>query len=165
MYNALNTFVDILVVLYVFGILVYIYLNYKNKVLDFLFSLLLAVGFSEGIKFFVDKPRPILGVEGGSFPSTHTAIVFNAAFFVLIACHTLSKNQNREGKWFLVINWFGGMTKKYFIILIFLISFGVGALRVISKAHYIEDILFGIVIGLSMAIPFKYYDVSARRLK
>lgn len=165
MYNGLNLFADIIVIFYIIGVLIYIYLNYRNKILDFFFSLLLAVGASEGLKFFVDKPRPIGGLEGGSFPSTHTTLVFNAFCFLLVACHILSKPENREGKWIMAINWLGSMTKKHFLVIMFLISAGVGILRVVSRAHYIEDVLFGILLGLVMAIPFRYYDVSARRLK
>src|SRR3990167_2581721 len=165
MYNLLNTFADLLVIIHLFGILVYIFVNYKSKVLDYFFSLLLAVAMSEGTKFFLDKPRPVLDLEGGSFPSTHAALAFNALFFVLLACHTLSKHQNREGRWFQILNYFGSMTKSKFLILISTTAILVGILRIVTGAHYIEDVLAGILVGLLAAGVFRYYDVSARRLK
>ena len=165
MNNPLNYLADFLVLAHLVGILLYIFLNYKSRILDYFFSLLLAVGMSEGLKFLLDKPRPVLDLEGGSFPSTHAALAFNALFFVLLACHTLSKHQNREGRWFQILNYFGNMTKSKFLILISTTAISVGILRIVTGAHYIEDVLAGILVGLLAAGVFRYYDVSARRLK
>ena len=165
MINPLYTLADILVALHLLVVFLYIFVNHKNKVLDYLFFLLLTVALSEGLKFFIDKPRPVLELEGGSFPSTHTAVAFNAAWFVLFACHTLSKHQNREGKWFLLLNKFESMTKKQFLSIIFAFAFVIGALRVLSGVHYIIDVIAGGLFGLLTAVVFKYYDVSARKLK
>ena len=165
MNNPLNYLADFLVLAHLVGILLYIFLNYKSRILDYFFSLLLAVGMSEGLKFLLDKPRPVLDLEGGSFPSTHAALAFNALFFVLLACHTLSKHQNREGRWFQILNYFGNMTKSKFLILISTTAISVGILRIVTGAHYIEDVLAGILVGFLAAGVFRYYDVSARRLK
>ena len=165
MNNPFNYLADFLVLAHLVGILLYIFLNYKSRILDYFFSLLLAVGMSEGLKFLLDKPRPVLDLEGGSFPSTHAALAFNALFFVLLACHTLSKHQNREGRWFQILNYFGNMTKSKFLILISTTAISVGILRIVTGAHYIEDVLAGILVGLFATGVFRYYDVSARRLK
>ena len=165
MYNPINTLADVLVAIHLGTIFVYIYVNYKSKILDYFFSLLLTVAISEGLKFVIHKPRPNLGLEGGSFPSTHTAIAFNAAFFILIACHRLSMNQNREGKWAFLFKIFESMTKKQFTIAIFVSAVTVGVLRIVTGAHYIEDVLAGATFGMIFSVLFRYYDVSARRLK
>lgn len=165
MYNPLNTLADFFVLFHLGIIFLYIFVNYKNKVLDYLFSLLLAVSMSEGIKFFFDRPRPVSELEGGSFPSTHATIAFNAVFFVLLACHILSKHQNREGKWFLLLNKFESMTKEQFLIVTFVLAFTIGILRIVTGAHYLEDVLAGVAVGLIASLLFRYYDVSARRLK
>ncbi len=165
MYNPINYLADFFVLFHLGVIFLYIFINYKNKVLDYLFSLLLAVSISEGIKFFFDKPRPVLELEGGSFPSTHATIAFNAVFFVLLACHTLSTQQNREGKWFMLLRKFESMTKKQFLIIAFVLAFVIGILRIVTGAHYLEDVLAGVAVGLVASSVFRYYDVSARRLK
>lgn len=165
MYNSLNTFVDVLVLIHVVVVFIYIFVNYQSKILDYFFSLLLAVAISEGLKFFIDRPRPVLELEGGSFPSTHVAIAFNSVFFILLACHTLSKNQNREGRWMWLFVFVESMTKKQFMIIIFISVITIGMLRIATGAHYFIDVIAGGIVGLVASTLFRYYDVSARRLK
>lgn len=165
MSNPLYTVADVFVVFQILVVFLFIFVNYKTKILDYLVSLLLTISVSEGLKFLIHKQRPVMDLEGGSFPSTHTSVVFNAVFFVLFACHTLARNINREGKWSLIVKAFESMTKKQFLSILFLLAIVIGALRVFSGAHYIIDVIAGGLFGLSTAVIFRYYDVSARKLK
>ncbi|OGC51854.1 hypothetical protein A2982_03965 [candidate division WWE3 bacterium RIFCSPLOWO2_01_FULL_39_13] len=142
-----------------------IFLKCKTRFLDYCFAVIVALGASELIKFFVDKPRPLpitssLAFEGGSFPSTHTAIAFTVAFFYLLVCHRLSAKSGRGGK----TKSGKSTTGEYFLlIVIFLASILVGVFRVVVKAHYPVDVLAGVVLGFLVALPFRYYDLITRR--
>ncbi len=153
-----------LIFLYVLFITYIIYRFYRARLLDYLLALAITGMLTELIKYIVNKPRPVepltgMVFEGSSFPSTHTAVAFASFFFVLISCRYLSsfgiKKKSREGK-----------TVKILVFLMILIGAStVGVLRVLVGAHYIIDIFAGIIIGLFVSIPFRYYDVVSRRLR
>lgn len=128
---------------------IYILINYRQRLLDFVLAITLSQFISEGLKFIFNSPRPMpirpdIMFEGGSFPSTHTTIAFTAFFFLLISLKNSSK----------LISFLS-------LVGAVLIAF----LRIISHAHYLTDVLAGIIIAIVPTIIFRYYDISERRIK
>ncbi len=144
----LSYFNNYFIVLFLAVIGLFIFLNYKKRVLDYALALSLAQLISEGLKYIANTPRPTpirpdIVFEGGSFPSTHTTMAFTAFFFLLISLKVSSKA-------IILISFTGALL--------------IGYLRIISHAHYLTDVLAGIIIALLPALVFRYYDVSERRL-
>lgn len=135
----------------------------RSRLLDFFMTLGLSAVITEGLKYVVNRPRPPFGIElgfeGSGFPSTHTGIAFAAAFFWILVCQHLSQQRS------------GGVAKvstaseegKLFMIGVIAGAVVVGVLRVLSGAHYPIDVIVGAIIGILSVIPFRYYDVTARR--
>lgn len=103
-----------------------------------LFSVFFAIVASIFIKTLFGTPRPFMenGSEvfaglarSSSFPSSHTAVAFAAATSIALS-------RKRMGV----------------ILLVFAIMIGWG--RIIANVHYPVDVLFGVVIGVSLAMFF-----------
>lgn len=157
----------------------------RHRLLDFFISLILSAVVSEFAKYLFDTPRPapVLGLkfEGGSFPSTHTALAFNALFFYLF-CTRFNKSRGDRLKKLIhqvfpfvkslnVIK-MGELEHKnannpYNTILtvgFLLMAITVSLLRIITGAHYIIDVIAGIIIGFVLCTPFMYYDIVRRKI-
>ncbi len=147
-----------------------IFRRFRHKFLDYIGILILAAAISEGLKYFIAKPRPELGVikgfEGSSFPSTHSTIVFTAFFFFLFSCHSLSFiKRKREGDKSTHLDRVEVSENILVIVLLFFGALFVGALRVIVGAHYPVDVLAGAVLGFLISAPFRYYDISISKIR
>lgn len=156
-----NSFSNLAVIGSILVLSVYLILHKKSRLVDFGIALILAVSASEGLKFFFNTSRPesLLSIEGGSFPSTHTTIAYTVFFFYLVVCHSLSRGKG--------LNFKELSSKKeltYFILL-FMLSFAAGMLRLLAVAHYLIDIIAGIILGLIISLLFTYYDFAMRRIK
>lgn len=156
-----NEFSNLAVIGSVFVMFLYLLLHKKSRVIDFVVAIILAISASEGLKFFFNTPRPetALEIEGGSFPSTHTTVAYTAFFFYLVVCHTLNKEKGLKFK-----ELSSKLELTYFSLL-FSLSFLTGMLRLLASAHYLIDIIAGIILGLIVSLLFTYYDVNARRIK
>lgn len=134
-----------------------IFFKYKKQLFDFVFILLIASGISESLKYLVHAPRPKpllpeLTFEGGGLPSTHTTLAFSALFFYLFVCQRLISKKRRVGK------------RNYIMdAILAILAIGVGVFRIISKAHFVGDVVAGGIIGLSISLVFTYYDISIRK--
>jgi membrane-associated phospholipid phosphatase len=144
----------------------------KSRILDYLLCLIIAGGVSESLKFFINKPRPVVDFntaiifEGSAFPSTHTTIMFAAVFFYFYTCSILSK-RNIQAETSIEESTLPDkkkIVKLDSLVLILLAIIG-GLLRIIVGAHFPVDILAGAVLGILIPIPFRFYDVTARRIK
>ena len=166
-YDFIDNFA-IFVYVIIVGIL--IYNRFRRKLLDYIGILILAVAISEGLKYFIARPRPELGVikgfEGSSFPSTHSTIVFTAFFFFLFSCHSLSFiKKKREGDKSTHSDRVEVSENILVIVLLFLGALGVAILRVVVGAHYPVDIFAGAVLGFLISVPFRYYDISITKIR
>ena len=133
-----------------------VYLKKRSRFLDFFLALGLAGLISEGLKYIVNRPRPLLGIErgfeGSGFPSTHTSIAFAAVFFWVLVCHSFSSKESRGKGMALICALVAG-------------ALFVGVLRILSGAHYPIDVFAGAIIGMLAVLPFRYYDVRARSVR
>lgn len=150
---------NITVILAVIAVFFYLYLHKKGRILDFIIALTLAVSVSEGFKFYFNTPRPVstLNLEGGAFPSTHATVAYTAFFFYLLVCHTFTQGKGTSFKEL------RKPKEAAFFIAIFLLSFASAMLRILAVAHYLTDIIAGIILGLLISFVFVYYDLTARR--
>ena len=164
MASFINIFADILIIFYLLDLALYIYVNYKNKLFDFIFCIISATSISEGLKFVFATSRPIPDLEGGGFPSTHSTVAFAAVFFFLLVCRTLSPSK-REGKYKNIFDIVGKVSKSLVVGVAFTMAMFIGYLRIVSGAHYFIDVFAGLILGLLVSMPFKYYDVSVRKMK
>lgn len=106
----------------------------KSKV--FISSMALGVILSQGLKYIIQKPRPIdqLIIETGySFPSGHVTLSF--VFFGMLIYLFKDEIKNKFLRYsFIAIN----------ILLILLI----GISRIYLNVHYFSDVIAGFVLGL-----------------
>lgn len=145
----LGYFNNYFIVVFLSIIAVYVFINYRKRFLDYFFAIIISQLISEGLKYVFNTPRPIpirpdIIFEGASFPSTHTTLAFAGFFFLLISIKVRSR---------------------LVLIMTLLGAILIGYLRIISHAHYLTDVLAGIIIALVPAVIFRYYDVSERRIK
>jgi len=127
--------------------------------LDYILAIIAVAAISEVIKYITNIPRPesTYIFEGGSFPSGHTAVAFTAFFFYMMACHTLSMENDGEGQ---------GQVQNWLVVgLVLVLAVFVSILRVAIGAHYIFDIFAGIILAFLISLPFRYYDVSGRKIR
>ena len=134
--------------------------RHKQKLLDFWLALIVSGFTSEIIKNFVNAPRPISVhvYEGSSFPSTHTTLAFVVFFFVLNVCHRFSLF--RSG-----LSFQAELKAKLMLLGLGILAIGVGFLRIIAEAHYLIDVIGGVLVAYLVSMLFMYYDVTARRIK
>lgn len=148
-------------------VLLVLYLTYrinKDKILDFLLSIGLALVLSEGLKYLFNQPRPDATFEGSSFPSTHSSVAFAVFFFYLLCV--------RNPRYLYKVLKIGEdkLTDRRFafsmsVFVVLLSAVLVALLRVYISAHYLTDVIAGIFVGFIAIIPFLFYDVSSRRVK
>lgn len=102
---------------------------------------ILAYASSEAIKVIVKRPRPpspFLGqVADTSFPSSHTAVAFAAAFAYM---------------------YYG--SNELFLILFFILAFLVALGRVLSGAHYVSDVIAGAILAFIVASLGYYFNLG-----
>ena len=130
-----------------------------GRLMDYVVAMLTGGLLSEGIKYFVNKPRPESQMifEGSSFPSTHTTLAFTAVFFYVFCCHSRVGDRAHPLS--------GRVGRFVTVVIVSAMALVVGILRVLVGAHYFADIVAGMVLGLLVSIPFKYYDVSAKKVR
>jgi len=130
MYSALITFfARYAIFFFVIPIILLWKDGLKTKVVKAIFAISLAIAISEFTKYLFPSTRPdhlgsILGnVEGGSFPSSHTAAAFAISTIIFFY-------EKRLG------------------IFSYAISILIGLARVLGGVHYTADVLVGGFLGL-----------------
>lgn len=138
--------------------------NLKGRVLDYIVAILLAEGISEGIKYVFHTQRPItalygLTFEGASFPSTHTAIAFTAAFFYYF---TYIKHKNLIELESVTNVGLAGYNRlnSILIVIMFFVAFAICSLRIILGAHFFIDVLAGIILGFVVSFLISSIDIG-----
>lgn len=141
-----------------------IYFRSPKRLLDYIIGLFIVIALSEITKYFVDKPRPesYFIFEGGGFPSTHTSIAFYAAFFYLIACHSLSGKSTGGGEK-IAHKW--GIGEAAIVFVLFLLASIIAYFRVILAAHDMLDVFAGIMLGFFTSFIFFFYDIRGGRVR
>jgi len=102
---------------------------------------ILAYATSEAIKVIVKRPRPknpFLGqLEDTSFPSSHTTVAFAVAFSYMY--------------------WGDNST---FLLIFFVLAFFVALGRVLSGAHYVSDVIAGVILAFIVASIGYYFNLG-----
>lgn len=107
----------------------------KRNTGEFLMAISLSVVLVWFVKFFVNHPRPELGIitaYGPSFPSAHTAL---AVTFFLFFLRFMRHEKNV----------FRRITHQAFCVLVPLM---VGLSRIYLGVHWLSDVVAGIVVGV-----------------
>ncbi|PJA40774.1 hypothetical protein CO178_01545 [candidate division WWE3 bacterium CG_4_9_14_3_um_filter_34_6] len=158
----INKYLIFLLVLFV-GL--YIWIKFRDKFLDYLAALTISQAIVTGLKMIIKIPRPVIGYSDYSFPSGHTAIAFTSALFLIFACRTLTLKFKRAGDGKQGESEEGKVTNVIVSLLLIFTAIVVAVLRVVVKAHYPVDVFAGIILAILVTLPFRYYDVSTRRMK